>query len=195
MKMGVDSWLTKALASLAIVAGLAVTPAMAQATAEACVALEEDAARLACYDALFRTGEPPELGDAALDPVVLLSQRVIPARPSGREPARVMFSCRDGNVEVSFRFASQFVSNTGDIAPLTYQIDSGVTTVRTMRANEDNTELHFASQVDTETFLNSLIDGNNLRVRVTPVRQRSVNVVFSLPEFADGIEALRANCG
>lgn len=104
-------------------------------------------------------------------------------------------SCAEGGITVAFGFAGQFVSNTGDIAPLTYQVDAGGTTARTLRANAENTTLSFATPTDTEAFLESLVGGRNLKVRVTPVRQRSITVDFRLPDIADDIEALRATCG
>jgi len=182
--------LLNALAGLAIVPVMPIVPVVAQASVQECVALDDDMARLACYDGLFR-----DAGAAVGAAITISSERPIPARPRGREPATLSFSCIDGDVSVSFRFAGQLVSNTGDISPLTYQIDAGGTTVRTLRANADNTELSFASTADTQTFLDSLVGGSSVRVRVTPVRQRSVNVDFRLAPVADEIASLRASCG
>lgn len=178
------------LAGLAIVMlGGAPQAVAQQQPVEQCVAIEDDGERLACYDAIFR--------DAATLPegaVVAQSERLIPARPTGREPATLSIACDAGNVVVSFGFAGQLVSNTGDIAPLTYQVDAGGTTVRTLRASADNTLLSFDSARDTEAFLDTLVGGNNLKVRVTPVRQRSITVDFRLPAIAEDLAALRAGC-
>lgn len=198
MMRGNNRLLLKALAGFAIVTAGLIQPTLAQADVQECVAIGDDAARLACYDTLFvGTGPIDEEGDepGIFETIAIPSERPIPARPTGREPAILGISCNDGAMLVAFRFAGNNVSNTGDIAPLTYQVDSGGTTVRTLRANADNTELSFATPADTETFLNSLAGGTSVRVRVTPVRQRSVNVEFRLLDFIDEIQALRANCG
>lgn len=190
MMRGWESRLRNALAGLMIVVCLPAALAVAQGGVEACVALDEDIERLACYDALFRnTGALPE------GAIVLESERLIPASPTGREPATMTLSCEGEAVRVSFGFAGQLVSNTGDIAPLTYQVDAGGTTVRTLRASADNRQLSFSNGTDTANFLDSLVGGTNLKVRMTPVRQRSLTVDFRLPEVAEQIAALRAGCG
>lgn len=178
--------------ALAIAAVLAVSgEARAQQTPEQCAPIVEDAARLACYDSIYRPTGP--VGDASS--VVIASERMIPARPTGREPATMTVACESGSLSVSFAFANQLVSNTGDIAPVTLQVDQNATAVRTLRANADNTALSFGTAQETRAFLESLEGGRNLKVRMTPVRQRSVTVDFRLPEHADGIAAVRAVCG
>ena len=148
MMRGWESRLRNALAGLMIVVCLPAALAVAQGGVEACVALDEDIERLACYDALFRnTGALPE------GAIVLESERLIPASPTGREPATMTLSCEGEAVRVSFGFAGQLVSNTGDIAPLTYQVDAGGTTVRTLRASADNRQLSFSNGTDTANFL------------------------------------------
>lgn len=168
-------------------------PAAAQQAGSDCAAIASDDERLACYDRIFRTGGA---GDGALiEPVTLQSERLIPAQPSGREPATLTVGCEAGAVEVNFGFAGQLVSITGDIAPLTWQIDQGATTVRTLAAAPDNRSLSFSSSRDTEAFLDSLAGGTNLRVRVTPVRQRSLTVDFRIDAEIEPIATLRQSCG
>lgn len=174
-----------------LLAQLLAAPVWAQESGAACAAIEDDGERLACYDRVFRDGGSAEAGEA----IVLQSQRLIPAAPSGREPATLTISCAEGEMETRFAFAGQQVSVTGDIAPLTYQIDQGATTVRTLSASEDNRSLTFFSMRDTENFLDSLAGGTNLRVRVTPARQRSLTVDFRIEDVVAEIETLRRACG
>jgi hypothetical protein len=103
-------------------------------------------------------------------------------------------ACTAGAMTVSFGFANHLVSNTGDISPVTFQIDQNATAVRTLSADETNTALSFAPGRDTEAFLDSLLGGTNLKVRMTPVRQRSVTVDFRLAEQEAAIVALRESC-
>ena len=181
--------LRKLLAGLAIMTVLGAPGAMAQPTLAQCVAIEDDAERLVCYDTIFRDADTVVEGA-----VISKSERLIPARPTGRGPATMTIACEESEMTVSFAFAGQLVSNTGDIAPLTYQVDASGNVARTLRANEDNTALRFATTQDTEFFLDSLVGGRNLKVRMTPVRQRSLTVDFRLQPIAEAIAALRASC-
>jgi len=181
----------KFLAALAITGAWPVMPASAQSTPQQCAAIAADPERLACYDALFAgTGAVPA-GDA----VTLQSQALIPARPSGRGSAEMVVSCDSGGPVVSFTFAGQLVSATGDIAPVTFQLDAGGTAVRTLLPDGTNTRLSFAPGRESNTFLDTLAGATSLKVRVTPVRQRSLTVDFRVNTVADQIAAVRANCG
>lgn len=180
---------TNILGLLAIVMALPALPVAAQAPGEACAAIADDAERLACYDAIFRSA-----GNVPSDDLTIESERLIPARPTGRQPATMTIACETDGLRVSFAFAGQLVSNTGDIAPVTFQVDQNATIVRTLRASADNQSLSFAAGSESTAFLDSLAGGTNLRVRVTPVRQRSLAVDFRLPERAAEIGALRESC-
>lgn len=183
---------TKNLASGVLALALLVQPAVGQEeTGESCAAIAADAARLACYDGIFRSDRPASEQPTEL---VFESERMIPARPSGRAAATFSVACAPEGPEVRFGFANQLLSATGDVAPVTLQVDQGPTTVRTMAASEDNVSLSFASAQETATFLDSLSGGDLLRVRMTPVRQRSVNVTFRLEDAVPQIEALRVSC-
>jgi type VI secretion system protein VasI len=180
----------KSLVFGALAFGFVAMPALGQETGESCAAIGDDAQRLACYDGIFRTGTT-ELPSGAL---TYESERLIPARPSGRGPATFSVACAAGAPQVSFGFAGQLVSATGDIAPVTFQVDQGQTQVRTLEASSDNTSLSFAAARDAEAFLNSLNGGTTLKVRMTPVGQRSLNVNFRLTEALGEIGALRESC-
>jgi type VI secretion system protein VasI len=179
---------------LAIVAAslMPAAPALAQQDAAACAAIADDGERLACYDGIFRpTGDIEPGGEA----IILNSERMIPARPTGRGLATMTVACGERGIGVAFAFAGQLVSNTGDIAPITFQVDAGASTVRTLSADSANTTLSFASVSEAEAFLNAIEGGTNLKVRMTPVRLRSLNVDFRLEAVADQLAALRSNCG
>lgn len=172
----------------ALALGLVTVPALGQERGASCAAIADDAQRLACYDEIFRNDGPAPSGE-----VTFSSERLIPARPSGRGPATFAVACGAEGPEVRFGFANQLVAATGDIAPVTFQVDQGPTSVRTMAASEDNLSLSFRAG-EVEPFLDSLAGGSLLRVRMTPVRQRSVNVTFRLEEAVPQIEALRESC-
>lgn len=167
-----------------------VTPAPAQSDARACTAIEDDAQRLACFDAAFAApvapGETPS--------VTFLSEQLIPGRPSGRLPAEMVVACADGVLQVRFSFANQLMSATGDFAPITFQIDQQTARSRTLNAAPDNMALGFWTTGEANQFLNSLDGGQNLAVRVTPVSQRSLSVRFNLAGFDQAVAPIRQAC-
>ncbi|HQZ13392.1 MAG TPA: hypothetical protein PK286_10970 [Devosia sp.] len=178
------------LTAMALSLATTAAPALAQqARAETCAAIADDTERLGCYDALFRN-----VGNIPAADITIDSERLIPALPTGRGPATMMVSCLPTGPAVSFAFAGQLVSSTSDIAPVTFQVDSGGTAVRTLAANEANTVLSFDAGRASIAFLDSLAGGTNLKVRMTPVRQRSLTVDFRLQEHAEAIGALRERC-
>lgn len=168
--------------------GLSV-PALGQNTGQQCAGIADDLSRLACYDQVFRPGPVEPAGD-----LVFQSEQLIPARPSGRQPASFRLACVEGTPEVSFAFAGQQMSATGDIAAVTLQVDQGPTQVRTLQASANNTAVRFGSVRESNAFLDTLVGGSMLKVRATPVRQRSLNVTFSLDKALPAIEALRQTC-
>jgi type VI secretion system protein VasI len=168
-------------------APFAAGQASAQAPdAVACAAIEANDDRLACYDSLFRPATPT--GDA----LVFESRRPILAVPNGSRPAEMRISCAAGEPIVVFEFAGQPMSDT---AAVSFQVDAGLTTVRTLAASTDNTHLNFARSSDATAFIDSLLQGGtNLKVRVTPPRQRSIMVDFRILERAPEIAAFRSSC-
>lgn len=171
-------------------AALMAAPVFAQDTGASCSVIEDDGERLACYDRIFRTGQSAN-GENS---VTIASQRLIPAVPTGRKPAEMIVTCEGGVLTVQFRFAGQLVSATGDIAPVTLQIDQGATAVRSLSASADNAALGFWTTGESAAFLGSLAGGTNLKVRMTPIRQRSLTVDFRLSEQHEALEAVRSAC-
>lgn len=172
-----------------LLAALTVAPAHAQEIGASCAPIADNTERLACYDKLFRTSAPPSVGVVTIE-----SERLIPALPTGRKPAEMIVACDAGVLSVRFSFAGQLVSATGDIAPVTFQVDQNATAVRTLSAAPENTAVGFWTTEESSTFLNSLAGGTNLKVRMTPVRQRSLTVDFRLAEQGDAIAAVRSAC-
>lgn len=161
-----------------------------QSSGAACISIADDAERLACYDAIFMAGEPAEVGDE----VRIASEQMIPARPTGREPAEMILSCVAGALDLRFAFANQLLSGTSDNAPVTFQVDLGGNTVRNLPVGPDNTTIGFANARDAAAFLDTLEGARNLKVRITPVRQRSLVVDFRVGAHIDAIGALRGSC-
>jgi len=165
------------------------TPALCQSGAQ-CASIDADAERLACYDRLFRTGEPIQTANS----IVLESEQLIPARPNGRAPATIRVSCEAGNLQVAFGFAGNTMSALGNDARITLQNDLQQARSSTLRVNSANTEILIDNSRDAKAFIEGLVGAKNLTVRVTPASTRSLNVRFDVSAFYDQVAPVVANC-
>jgi hypothetical protein len=170
---------------------MSALPAAAQPAADpaGCAAIAGDAERLACYDAIFRVPAVPPA-----DAVIIESNQPIPARPTGRAPATMTIACTEQGVSVGFAFAGQLLSETSDDAALSFQVQQTGNVVRNLPVSADNTTIGFPAGAQSEAFLEMIEGGRNLQVRITPVRQRSLQVAFALQTHEAAIAALRDTC-
>ena len=168
-------------------------PALAQASAPdgaQCVEIVPDAERLACYDQTFGRVSK-EAGSLTAQ---LMSEQLIPARPSGRAPAVITLACQSGTLTVSFAFAGNLLSALGNDAGLTLQYDLQAARSRTLPVNADNTAIVIDNTPDAQAFLDALEGATNLTARITPVNSRSLSVRFRVDQFASQIAPVRAAC-
>jgi hypothetical protein len=180
---------TVGFAALALVSALVSAPAFGQSGAQ-CAAIGADAERLACYDGVFRDGAALSSGAS----VTFESEQLIPARPSGRQPASMTIACAAGNLSVAFAYAGNTMSALGRDAGITLQVDLQSPRSRTLAVNADNTALVIGNTADTLAFLDMLAGAQNLTTRVTPVNSRSLSVRFSLAGVLEQVEPVRAAC-
>ncbi|QDZ09458.1 hypothetical protein [Devosia ginsengisoli] len=167
------------------------TPAvMAQPTGSQCTSIAADAERLACFDAAFAVP-----AGAVADSVVFQSEQMIPARPSGRQPATITIACANGVLSVAFAFAGNTMSALGRDAGITWQFDLQAARSRTLPVNAENTAILLNNTADSLDFIQSVAGASNLTVRVTPASSRSLNVRYRLDTFADQVAPVRAACG
>ena len=164
-------------------------PVLAQSGAQ-CAAIGNDGERLACYDALFRSGGA---GDAIAS-VTLESEQLIPARPSGRAPATITVSCEAGILQVAFGFAGNTMSALGRDTGITLQYDLARARSSTLPVNVDNTAIVIDNTADARAFLDGLAGATNLTVRVTPASTRSLSVRFRVDAFAAEAAPVVAAC-
>ncbi|SEP83397.1 hypothetical protein SAMN05428969_1117 [Devosia sp. YR412] len=168
------------------------TPAvMAQQAGAQCTAISGDAERLACFDDAF-VGAAAPAGNAQ---VVIESEQLIPARPNGRAPATITVACEANVLSVAFGFAGNTISALGRDAGITWQLDLGARSSRTLPVDASNTAVLLDNTRDSLAFLQSLEGANNLTVRVTPASARTFSVRYQLSDFAAQVAPVRAACG
>ena len=175
--------------ALAMPAMLAVSgPALAQSGSQ-CAAIDEDAARLVCYDDLFRNDTAPSQSQS----VVFESEQLIPARPSGRAPATITVSCEANGLQVAFGFAGNTLSSLGNDVGMTLQYDL-TRRSSTLPVNASNTAVLIDSSRDALAFIDNLAGVTNLTVRVTPASARTLSVRFRVDSFAQQVAPVVAAC-
>lgn len=175
--------------ALTLVGVISASPAFAQSGAQ-CAAIGTDPERLACYDATFRDGA----GTTEAQSVSFNSEQLIPARPSGRQPATMTVACEAGNLSVAFAYAGNTMSALGRDAGITLQVDLQSPRSRTLAVNASNTAIVMDNTADTLAFLDTLAGAQNLTTRVTPVNSRSLSVRFNLAGVLEQVEPVRAAC-
>jgi hypothetical protein len=166
---------------------LPATPAFAQANGATCAAIAGNPERLACYDAIFRAAPR----DAA-ESVSFNSEQLIPARPSGRQPAVMTVACYAKVLSVKFSFAGNTMSPIGGDAGISLQLDLQAARNLTLPTTDANTALLVTR--DARTFLDSFQGATNLTVRVTPVSSRSLTVRFRVADLDEAIAPIIAAC-
>jgi hypothetical protein len=178
---------------LALLPIFAFTPpaAMAQQAGAQCVGIAADAERLACFDAAFAVA--PVAGGEAV--VVLQSEQMIPARPSGRDHATITVACTADVLTVAFGFAGNTMSALGRDAGITWQLDLQASRSRTLPVNSANTAVLLDNTADALAFIRSLEGASNLTVRMTPVNSRSLSIRYRVDKFVEQVAPVRAACG
>jgi invasion protein IalB len=166
---------------------LPAAPVLAQANGASCAAIADNPERLACYDAIFRA-TPADAGTS----VSFNSEQLIPARPSGRQPAVMTVACAADALSVKFAFAGNIMSPIGADAGITLQLDLQAARTLTLPTTDGNTALVITR--DAKTFLDSLEGASNLTVRVTPVSTRSLTVRFRVEGLDEAVAPIVAAC-
>lgn len=165
--------------------------ALAQGDAAQCTSITADTERLACFDAAFAGSvEQP-----AAAQVVIQSEQMIPARPSGRDHATIAVACEANTLTVAFAFAGNTMSALGNDAGITWQFDLQAARSRTLPVNSDNTAIVLDNTQDSLAFIQSVAGATNLTVRVTPVNSRSLSVRYRVDGFAEQVAPVRQACG
>lgn len=170
---------------------LGAHPGAAQAPGVACASVPDDAERLACYDAIFRHADPA--GDA--QSLVLESQQLIPADPTGRGPATITFACESDGLVMRLGFAGNLLSATGSETGITFTRDLSGDRVMTLPPSEDGAKLVMRPTARVLTFLDWLRGATNVTVRVTPANYRSLTVRFRIADLRENVAPLIASCG
>lgn len=183
------AFVKRVFAVLALPMLLAMAGPIQAQTGAQCAAIDDDSARLICYDDLFRN--QPEAENAAS--VTFESEQLIPARPSGRGPATIIVSCEPNGLQVAFGFAGNTLSSLGNDVGLTLQYDL-TRRSSTLPVSEANTSVLIDNTRDALAFIDNLAGVDNLTVRITPTSTRTLSVRFQVEDFADRAAPVVASC-
>lgn len=183
-------------------------------TVEACKTIENDDARLACYDLALgvksvetnstasensnwnRRIEKSELTDQTN---VFLSVRSIDEVRDryGREaaPAVLYLRCMENTTAVLLTFNDHFMSDNAGGGRVEYRLDDDPMAKQSFRESNDNMALGLWSGGTSIPFIKKMLGHKQLIVRATPYNESSITVKFPISGIENEITELRKTCG
>ncbi|WP_119165181.1 hypothetical protein [Algihabitans albus] len=182
----------------------AVLPLPAVASTD-CAGIPDDAARLACYDSVYRAPgqETPRwaLSEtiSALDDrreVEMVLDAVAPFEDRFGELVRASLhlACRGEEMQVWVHFGGAYFSEHAGGATMIYRLGDGAARRRDFAVANDRRSLGFWTGRAAGLFLGELEGQDRLTVQATPFRTNRATAVFDLAGFPAALRKLRAAC-
>lgn len=186
---------------------LGSAPVYAQSTLEQCAALEDSDHRLVCYDGLHRTKtastvkgdwivreETSRIDDSRS---VFLSTRATTSyRSDYTEHWPVLtLRCMENTTALIVHFDGDYMSDSRYWGPMTMRVDERPATDHDVTSSTDNKALGLWRGGQSIPVIQSLLGGERLIIRATPVSSSAVTVEFNIAGLEDEIGPLRETCG
>lgn len=176
-----------------------------QATADAgCAAIPDDAARLDCYDRLYRDAQGPpawavwETHDPLSGATGLRAALPAEAPFADRfgDPARahLYLACEGGGLAVWVRFGGAYLDPRDGGTRMTYRLDGDPPKARDFQLSQDRRGLGAFTARSAGLLLDELEGRRRLVVRATPFRTSTVTAAFDLSGLARPLARVRAAC-
>lgn len=199
--------------ALIVVAALACGSGHSAATdtGEACAAVSSDAARLECYDLLFKkavispsaaesgkwqiTEEVSLIDDSKNVFLSLLSEKKHRGRFGQLKHSTVVITCRENTTSMWVSFAGQFMSDNQGGGRVTYRIDNADARTKEFRESNSNEALGLWSGRASIPFIKEFLGASTLLIRATPYNESAVTATFDIRGLPDAIAPLRESCG
>lgn len=191
---------------VAALVGLAATSALADPSS--CTAIEDDGARLACYDALFA---PPSEGDidatgnwqvrtetSKFDDSTKVYLSLSSSEQSNcrydTAPHQIWAACRENTTNVWIWFGGCFMSSTTGRGEVTYRVDKLPARTKRFRESNDNEALGLWSGGQAIPFLKELMGHDTLVLRATPFSESTVTAEYDITGLDQALAPLRNAC-
>ncbi|MGP1256031.1 MAG: hypothetical protein ACTS10_16540 [Kiloniellales bacterium] len=170
-----------------------------------CAGVLDDTARLACYDAAYRTagqGAPrwsfyettSALNDRREVEVAIVALAPFEDRFGALVRASLHLACRDANLQVWVHFGGAYFSEHTGGAVMTYRLDEALPRQRDFDIAEDRRSLGFWTSRAAGIFLTELQGSRSLVVRATPFRTNEATAVFDVTGLPGVLSQVREAC-
>lgn len=210
---------TERIAITGVLAGIwlllspaSMVPAMAQSTPEECAAMDDSAKRLLCYDALFRIGRvvTPSAPSARNWSVRTDTSRIDDSRSVflstgaldpymddyGTQRAPILtVRCMENTTSLIINFDGDYMSDSRYWGPVLLRVDDHPASEHDMQVSTDNHALGLWRGGAAIPAIKSLLGGERLLVRATPVSSSAITVEFNISGLDQVIAPLREACG
>jgi type VI secretion system protein VasI len=211
MRFGKVLTLTSAVVALLCMGG---TPqvASAQSSGAGCAAVEDGQARLACYDALFRTEattetpagstgkwtvrrETSRLTDKVEIFMTVESDQIVPSRFGGSgSRAALLLRCQDNTTAMTVWFGGRFMADSGGFDRVTYRIDDKPPVQGRWSASTNNEHMGLWSGGVSIPAIKSMFGARNFLLVATPFNESPITLDFKIGGLEAAIKPLREAC-
>lgn len=178
-----------------------------------CASMSDDSARLACYDAIYKTpnastddaSTAPTQWEKTVDSSALTDEKsvflriesteTIPGRFGGyTRPATLFLRCQENTTSAIFSFNDQHMADFQSYGIVEYRVDNQP--LQKVRTNEstNNKSLGLWSGGRSIPFIKQLIGHDKLVVRATPYGESPITVTYPISGLDQVLPELRETC-
>lgn len=199
---------------LALSTGFAILMTEGSLAAPECAIINDDVERLECYDELHRpastpsyegASDPPERIDWSIreDVSRMTDDRNVFVSVRAGEPIRcgykderavLLLRCLENTTAVTL-VTNCFMADIQGYGQVEYRVDDRPMARRNFQESTDNMALGLWSYGKARPFIDDLVGGERIVLRVTPFNDSPKEIEFAIGGTSQAIEPLRETCG
>ncbi len=191
-----------------LVVCLSNSSVQAASDSSTCASIRDDAARLECYDLVFKKSYSRSTETAKWDVVTEISKiddtknvhMVVDSREPfigrfGQEMRGTLYiMCRENETNLSIWFGGYYMSDHRGGGEITYRIDVLPAAKARFLESNNNEHLGLWSGATAVPFIKKMFSHDNILIRATPFSDSSVTMEFPITGIEDAIAPLRDAC-
>ncbi|PVH30363.1 type VI secretion system-associated protein TagO [Pararhodobacter oceanensis] len=184
------------------------------ANANECLAIDDDAERLVCFDALFDEEQPNQLAEAPPESdwvvrvqtsemtdetnvyMTVRSTDVVSCSWARGQPVTLMLRCQEDTTSIIFQTGCHMTSSRyNDYGDVVYRLDSERPRTRGFVESTNNRSLGLWSGGTAIPFIRAMLGKDRLLARMTPYGDNPIEMEFNISGLDQAIVPLREACG